>query len=197
MTAPIPLSAPDGTVYATKQGRRTPERRTTAQRERIRAQQREYDRGFPERGVLNSAIQRCHNPRRHDYARYGGRGILVCDEWRSDGGLRRFLAHIGPRPSPAHSLDRIDSNGHYEPGNVRWATRKEQNDNRRSARLLELDGETRSLTDWARSAGIERKTLCARLGRGWDLRRALIPGDMRRAKAALCGVSPETVRGWR
>jgi hypothetical protein len=77
-------------------------------------------------------IQRCSNPNRLDYERYGGRGIRVCAEWRHD--FPAFLSHIGRKPSPLHSLDRIRNNQGYEPGNIRWATAKEQSNNRRKRR---------------------------------------------------------------
>lgn len=72
--------------------------------------------------------QRCYNPNAGYYHRYGGRGIRVCERWLSS--FVNFSADIGPRPSPKHSLDRINNNGNYEPGNVRWATQKEQCANR-------------------------------------------------------------------
>lgn len=77
--------------------------------------------------------QRCHNPNHKFFRFYGGRGIAVHPEWRITGGFERFLAHIGPRPEPKHlySVERIDNEGNYESGNVRWATAKEQAANRR------------------------------------------------------------------
>lgn len=77
-------------------------------------------------------IKRCENPKNHAYPRYGGRGITVCPEWRSD--FAAFLRDVGPRPSPDLSLDRIDNNGNYEPGNVRWATAAQQAQNRRNSK---------------------------------------------------------------
>lgn len=80
---------------------------------------------------------RCHNPAQPRYADYGGRGIVVCAEWRAS--VEAFASYVeeslGQRPGPLYSLDRIDNDGHYEPGNLRWADSKTQNNNRRLARL--------------------------------------------------------------
>lgn len=75
---------------------------------------------------------RCLNSRNHKFPEYGGRGIGICDAWRDD--FVAFREHIGPRPSATHSVDRIDNARGYEPGNVRWATPKEQSNNRRRRR---------------------------------------------------------------
>lgn len=79
----------------------------------------------------DAMIQRTTNPNNQAYSYYGGRGITVCSEWRQD--FRRFLADMGERPSPEMTLDRIDPNGNYEPGNVRWADRSTQRLNQRGA----------------------------------------------------------------
>lgn len=83
----------------------------------------------PEYKAWIAMRQRCANPRASGYRHYGGRGIRVCDEWEHS--FAAFLECVGPRPSPEHSIDRIDVDGHYEPGNVRWATINEQASNRR------------------------------------------------------------------
>lgn len=80
------------------------------------------------RGMLN----RCENVNQPHYERYGGRGIRVCERWHD---FVNFLADMGDRPSPQHSLERIDNNGHYEPGNVRWATASEQRRNARTGAI--------------------------------------------------------------
>lgn len=83
----------------------------------------------PEYRAWAAMKARCFNPRIRNFRNHGGRGITVCAEWRDD--FDAFLAHVGRKPSPRHSLDRIDNDGNYEPGNVRWATALEQRHNRR------------------------------------------------------------------
>lgn len=89
----------------------------------------------PEYTAWESMIRRCHSSGWKRYADYGGRGIRVCDRWRSS--FVAFYESIGPRPSALHSLDRIDNDGHYEPSNVRWATRAQQMRNRRNTKVDE------------------------------------------------------------
>jgi hypothetical protein len=83
----------------------------------------------PEYRALQSIHQRCGNPKNARYANYGGRGIAVCERWRS---FENFIEDMGPRPSSEHSIDRIDNDDGYTPGNCRWATRSEQQLNKRA-----------------------------------------------------------------
>jgi hypothetical protein len=81
-------------------------------------------------------LQRCQNPAHKDYGNYGGRGIKVCDRWADrETGCEAFMADMGVKPTPAHSLDRVDNDGPYTPENTRWATRSEQNANKRPRRV--------------------------------------------------------------
>lgn len=102
------------------------------------------------------AKQRCHNPNHPQFPDWGGRGITMCPEWRND--FRAFFAYMGPRPD-GHTLDRIDNNGNYEPGNCRWATRKQQQRNRSNTVMFEYAGERLSAADWSERLGISADKL--------------------------------------
>lgn len=116
-------------------------------------------------------LKRCYDTRCPSYHNYGGRGIRMCDEWRQS--FRAFFADIGPRPSAQHTLDRINNDGNYEPGNVRWATRREQAFNRRNTILLTLAGETKNLAEWSAITGLTPATIRGRLTIGWSHEDAL------------------------
>lgn len=127
----------------------------------------------PEHEVWRQMHYRCSNPNMGNYARYGGRGIRVCAKWAGPAGFRAFLKHVGPRPSPRHTLDRIDNDGDYAPGNVRWATMREQNRNRSDNRWIEANGERLLLCDWARRLGCAHAVILKRLKHGWPPERAV------------------------
>ncbi len=124
----------------------------------------------PEWGCWSGMRTRCTNPRAKSWSRYGGRGISVCERWND---FENFLADMGPKPTPQHSIEREDNNGDYEPGNCHWAKGKEQRDNRRVTRWIEVRGERRTITDWSDLTGISRSALRARLNLGWSVERAL------------------------
>ncbi len=87
----------------------------------------------------------------------------MCDRWLGDGGFDRFYADVGPRPCKGYSLDRINNDGDYEPGNVRWVTNMQQSRNQRTNRHIEFQGETKTLQDWANQIGATKNALWARL----------------------------------
>lgn len=117
-------------------------------------------------------LARCLNPNVKSYKDYGGRGIRVCEEWAES--FEAFYRDMGPRPSRQHSIDRYpDTNGDYRPGNCRWSTAKEQSNNRRSNRFIEVDGETLTLAQAAFKYNIRLSTFWARLDSGWSTERAL------------------------
>lgn len=115
-------------------------------------------------------MDRCYNPKHPAYAQYGGRGIVVCDEWKAS--FKAFAEHMGERPNGL-TLDRINTNGNYEPGNCRWATMAEQNRNRSNASSVTINGQTHSVTEWAEILGIQRQVIFGRLRAGWDAERSL------------------------
>lgn len=128
--------------------------------------------GSPEFVSWQSMRNRCNNPNDKDYPHYGGRGISICKRWNES--FSAFLADMGTRPTPKHSIDRWpDNNGNYEPGNCRWATVKQQANNRRSNRWLVHNGKTMTLTQWSEATGILKTTIRERLRRGWSIACAL------------------------
>lgn len=153
-----------------------------------------------ERDALFNAIARCHNPRNPAYRNYGARGIQVADIYRVRGsGFAAFLKEVGPRPSPHHCIDRIDNNGHYAPGNLRWVDRATNQQNRRQIKeqardlgwgmerkvcrngkpkmlaVIEYQGRRQHLEDWAAELGLKGHTLLQRFDRGWPLDKVMSP----------------------
>jgi hypothetical protein len=134
----------------------------------------------PEYRTWMGLVRRCTNPNSEGYARYAG---MLHPEWRES--FQAFYQHIGPRPSLKHSIDRIDGTRGYEPGNVRWATPKEQSQNRRTVIWITHAGETLCLADWARKLSLNYSCLYLRIKRrGWSFERAISTPLITR-KAAL------------
>lgn len=114
-------------------------------------------------------LRRCLTPGVANFHLYGGRGITVCDRWKS---FENFLEDMGERP-PNTQIEREDNDGNYSPENCRWATSREQARNRRSNTLISCDGETRSQVEWSEITGIKETTIAERLVRGWSVKDAL------------------------
>ena len=128
------------------------------------------DSNSPEHRSWMHMRERCSNPTCADWPRYGGRGITVCQRWDS---YETFLSDMGRRPSLLHTLDRRNGDGNYEPDNCRWATRLEQNNNRRNVKKISAFGETHSIAQWALRQGMSYMQLYKRLRSGWPPEKAL------------------------
>lgn len=127
--------------------------------------------GTPLHRRWQGMLTRCHNPNDKRYADYGGRGITVCPEWRES--FEAFARDMGPGYAEGMTLDRVDVDGPYSPENCRWATQKEQQNNRRNNRLLTFCGQTKTLAEWCEFLGLRYSTVWHRLKSGWSVERAL------------------------
>lgn len=127
----------------------------------------------PEYSIWTAMIRRCEDPKTHNYAAYGGRGITVCERWHV---FENFLEDVGRRPSPELSLDRICSDGNYEPGNCRWATLEQQSYNRRNTKRLWHQGEYRTISEIAKLTGESKKNIRQRANRAERKERSLSSG---------------------
>ena len=125
--------------------------------------------------------QRCRDPKSPSYHNYGGRGITICERWDR---FENFLEDMGLPPTGKHQPDRIDNDGNYEPGNVRWATAQQNANNRRDNVTLEYKGREQTLAQWADELGIGRTTLQYRISNGWSVQKAFTHGI-------------DTGKGWR
>lgn len=147
-----------------------------ANRERRNAQKHAWIAAQPpEYQVWGSMKARCHIKTDPAYPSYGKRGVKVCSRWRKS--FAAFLADMGSRPSPAHTIDRWpDNDGDYEPDNCRWATRREQAEHRPGYnRILTLDGKSQCVSAWARELGVSYSQIHSRLSRGATDAEALAP----------------------
>jgi len=114
--------------------------------------------------------QRCTNPKNKRYSSYGGRGITVCDRWVE---FENFLEDMGERP-PGLSLERIDNDGNYEPGNCTWTTAKQQARNNRHNHMITYNGTTLPLVAWSEKVNIPYDILKSRLNKlRWPIHKAL------------------------
>ena len=129
--------------------------------------------GTTEYRTWQAMKKRCINPKDKYYSIYGGRGIKVCDRWLES--FENFFEDMGEKPTPSHTLDRFpNKNGNYELTNCRWATQKEQQNNRTNNHIIEHEGLSLTLSQWSEKLGIKSSTLRERLRkRGWSTEEAL------------------------
>lgn len=135
----------------------------------------------PEYRAWLAMKQRCYDPNSTRYKNWGGRGIRVCDHWLHS--FMNFFADMGQLPAPRASLERVDNQGNYTPGNCRWASAKEQARNTRRNRMIEYNGKTHALVEWSEITGLKRTTIAARLDKGWSVHNALTTPVLRRPNA--------------
>lgn len=128
---------------------------------------------IPEYKIWEAIKQRCCNPNSQVWKYYGGRGIRLNKEWAES--FAAFFEHVGPRPPDKHTIERINVDGGYEPGNVCWAIRSEQQRNRRDSRRIEFQGKNLSIAEWSELTGIRIGTIWNRLTKlGWSVEKALL-----------------------
>jgi hypothetical protein len=118
-------------------------------------------------GSYHSMMDRCYREKSCNYNRYGARGIRVCEEWHN---IENFEKWVEENPYfEGATLDRINVDGDYEPSNCRWATMKEQCNNRSNTLYITYNGETHTISEWAEITGINRSTLNNRYYKGWSI----------------------------
>ena len=131
--------------------------------------------GRLKRGLYNSwqlMKTRCFCKKDEHYKNYGGRGITVCERWLGENGFKNFYEDMGDRPVN-RTLDRIDNNRGYYKGNCRWATKKEQGNNKRTNVLLSFGGTVLNITQWAEKLKMSRGVIYSRLNLGWSVEKTL------------------------
>ena len=154
---------------------RPPQRKSKGKNMRTVREKTKRQRYPREYRIWCDMMSRCFNPNVPIFKDYGGRGITVCEEWRGrkfncegrKDGFKNFIQYLGHAPSNIYSIERINNDGNYEPGNVRWATNREQARNRRSNRLLTYNGQTLCLIEWAEKTGVPFEVIRDRLSRNW------------------------------
>ncbi len=147
----------------------------------------------PEYAVWRGLKQRCFNPKDKDFRHYGGRGIKVCERWLAD--FPQFLADMGRRPSTEHSIDRIENDGDYEPGNCRWVTIDVQIRNRSIAQILTVCGVSMNQSDWAAETGVSKQAIRERMRRGWSHESAVLTPVGQSTKSPKPDPQPKPVSG--
>lgn len=121
--------------------------------------------------IYNAMIDRCYKESTTNYRNYGARGIKVCEQWRHS--FQNFWEDMKDGYADHLSLDRIDNNKDYSKENCKWSTRSEQNSNTRRTRIMELDGESKTMREWANTLGVSEKSISWRVRNGWNDHEAL------------------------
>ena len=133
--------------------------------------------------TYNNMIRRCYAETDKYYHNQGGRGIRVCERWLENQenaqAFWNFVSDMGDKPTPAHSLDRTDNNGDYTPNNCRWASRAEQQRNRKNNIVIEFNGKRQTLKDWAIEIGKPNTTILGRFRKGLPIHIVLSKDNFR------------------
>jgi len=130
-----------------------------------------YLTGSTEYRTWANMKNRCYNTRSKRFNDWGGRGIKVCDRWIDS--FENFLEDMGKKPTPQHSIDRIDNNGNYTPSNCKWSTTIEQSNNKNNNVVLEYKGRKLTISEWSRVTKITDKVLYSRISKGWNVEKTL------------------------
>lgn len=171
-----------------KQYQETAKRYRNTNKNFVQQSYKSWEKKNPIHCIWRGMKRRCYNPNSLSYHLYGGRGVTICERWLGDHGYKNFEHDMGSRPSPKHSIDRKDPDGNYEPSNCRWATKQEQQRNRRANRLLIIGGVSKCLTAWAEEYNLEFNTLNKRIKNGWPESKLLIPADGRYRTSGRTGM---------
>ncbi len=147
----------------------------TIERNKLGATPGSTDKNKRELRSWMGMLGRCNNSRSRDWPSYGGRGIVVCERWKS---FSNFFEDMGECP-PNYTIERENNDGNYEPTNCIWASRKTQGRNKRNVPLYTYNGESKSLAEWAEITGIPWGTLRKRIYLNWSMKEVLTPGDNR------------------
>lgn len=143
---------------------------------RIRAITKHNKTGTRLFNIWRNIKERCENANYYNYRKYGGRGIKVCDEWHDYKAFEEWALANGYDETAKRgdcTIDRIDVNGNYEPSNCRWASAKEQNNNKRNTVFVDYNGERKSISEWASELNKSKNTLWWRHSKGWSPREIL------------------------
>ena len=138
-----------------------------------------------------SMKRRCYYEGDKDFHNYGGRGIKVCDRWKDN--FSAFIFDMGVKPSPKHSVDRIDNNKNYEPENCRWSTMKNQGNNRRTNIRFTYQGESLTIPEWEAKLGLSRASIYQRLKRGFSVEYSLTTPVRVRKRKKKCLPKPTQI----